>query len=445
MERVDERLRAWWVRGPAPGKRGVFLHERLVAVGSEGISVRKLGGNRAGEMRITRFLRNPSVTPAAMVEAARERLLPLCAGRHVLAIQDTTDLKTDPNGGTGLFLHPLIAADAGSGALLGLADAALLPRTGGARGLRQTRPHADKESRRWLDGIKAAASLGEAGATSVTVIADREGDVYEDFACRPDGVEVLIRAGQDRALVGGGRLFSCLDGTRAAGSFLVRLPSAPGRPAREARLEIRFRRVEIARPASRKGKEEFKRLPPSVVLSFVEAREIDPPRGQTAAHWRLLTSHEVETRKDAIRIAGFYRQRWLIEQVFRTMKTKGFDVGAVRLARNGPYENLAMVTTIAAITVLQLVRERDGEAGRPLRDALGEDDGPILAEISKSLEGKTQKQKNPHKQATLAFATWVLARLGGWTGYYGKPGPIVILNGLVRYQAIKLGWELRDV
>jgi len=36
--------------------KGVFLYERLVAYGGKGVSVRQLGGNRAGEMRIARFL-----------------------------------------------------------------------------------------------------------------------------------------------------------------------------------------------------------------------------------------------------------------------------------------------------------------------------------------------------------------------------------------------------
>lgn len=408
-----------------------------------GSSVRRLGGNRAGEIRLTRFLRNPSVTPAAMVATARARLLPLCAGRRVLAIQDTTDLQADGIG--GLFLHPLIAADADSGALLGLVDAQLLTRMGGMRGLRKQRPHGAKESRRWLAGIEAAACLGGAGAQAVTVIADREGDVYEDFAFRPAGVEVLIRAAQDRALIGGGRLFACLEGVAEAGRTVVALPAAPGRAARNATIALRFKSVEIARPMSRKGQAEFKQLPPSVALSFVEAREIDPPSGQPAAHWRLLTSHRVETAADAIEIAAFYRQRWLIEQLFRTMKTKGFDIGAARLCQEGPYQNLAVATLIAAITVLQMVRERDGADARPLRDAFGDDDRPILAAISKSLEGKTQKQKNPHQSDTLAFASWVCARLGGWTGYYGKPGPIVILNGFIQYQTMKQAWKLRDV
>ena len=36
-----------------------------------------------------------------------------------------------------------------------------------------------------------------------------------------------------------------------------------------------------------------------------------------------------------MQITGFYRQRWTIEQVFRVMKTKGFDIEAVRSPRMG--------------------------------------------------------------------------------------------------------------
>jgi hypothetical protein len=46
------------------------LHRRLVASGPSGVRVRRLGGSRAGEIRITRFLRNPAVTIAEMVATA---------------------------------------------------------------------------------------------------------------------------------------------------------------------------------------------------------------------------------------------------------------------------------------------------------------------------------------------------------------------------------------
>src|SRR4030081_3792516 len=160
-------------------------------------------------------------------------------------------------------------------------------------------------------------------------------------------------------------------------------------------------------------------------------------------HWRLLTTHTVVTLADARRITGFYRQRWTIEQVFRVMKTKGFDIEAVRVAEDGPFENLTTATLIAAIQVLEMVRERDGAAGRPLQDALDTEDQPALEAICQTLEGKTEKQKNPHPKGSLAYASWVCARLGGWTGYYGKPGPIVMMQGLQSLKAMLHGWKLR--
>ena len=422
---------------------GGFLYARLVAVGSRGVRVRRLGGNRAGEIRITRFLRNPAVSVEEMIETAAGRTGGRVAGRHVLAIQDTTTVRAEDKGRC-IALHPVIAVDAVDGALVGLVDARFFVRTFGKAAQRKDKAFAEKESRRWLDGAeRAAGSLS--GASCVTVVADREGDIYEDFACRPAAVEVLIRAGQDRVLTDGSRLFGRAASLPEAARMSIELPAAPGRPARTAVLALRFGTVEIARPVSRKGHPELKALPPSVTLTLVEAAEVDPPAGVPIAHWRLLTTHTVADAADARRIVSFYRRRWIIEELFRTLKTKGFDIEALSLVEGGPFEKLVAASLIAAVTVLQLVRERDGAAGRPIEDAIDNDEQEALEAVSASLEGKTARQKNPHPKGSLAFAAWVFARLGGWTGYYGKPGPIVILHGLVQFHAIKHGWTLKNV
>ena len=422
---------------------GAFLHERLVAVGSRGVRVRRLGGNRAGEIRITRFLRNPAVSVEEMIETAAARTCARVAGRHVLAIQDTTTVRAEDKGRC-IALHPVIAVDAIEGALLGLVNARFFSRTGGKAAQHKDKAFAEKESRRWLDGAERAAG-SMSGASCVTVVTDREGDIYEDFACKPAGTEVLIRAGQDRVLTDGSRLFERAASLPEAARMTIALPAAPGRPARTAVLALRFCTVEIARPVSRKGHPELEALPPAVMLTLVEATEVDPPEGVPIAHWRLLTTHTVADPADARRIVSFYRQRWIIEELFRTLKTKGFDIEALRLVEGGPFEKLVAASLVAAVTVLQLVRERDGAAGRPIEDAIDKDEQEALEAVSASLEGKTTRQKNPHAKGSLAFAAWVFARLGGWTGYYGKPGPVVMLHGLVQFHAIKHGWTLKNV
>jgi Transposase DDE domain len=416
------------------------LLARLVCVGQSGVSVRRVGGNRAGEMRFTRFLRNPRVSPPEMVATARTRTATRVRGRHILAIQDTTTLRDDGRQ-CSLNLHAMIAVDAADGAPLGLVDAVFLGRTGGKKRLSAKRAFAEKESRRWLDATRTAADLVAADAACVTVVADQEGDIYEEFACRPAETELLIRAHHDRVLEDGGALYHCMEVVPELGRQTIELPANPGRPARSVVLALRARVVTLKRP-KRNHAAEAAKLPNTVTLTLVETREVDPPDGVTPVHWRLLTTHPVATLAQACEITGFYRQRWTIEQLFRVMKTKGFNIEAVRVAEGGPFENLTTATLIAAIQVLQLVRERDGAARRPIEDAIEPEDRPALEAVCQTLEGRTARQKNPHPKGSLAYASWVCARLGGWTGYYGKPGPIVMMQGLQSLQAMLKGWRL---
>jgi hypothetical protein len=64
-----------------------------------------------------------------------------------------------------------------------------------------------------------------------------------------------------------------------------------------------------------------------------------------------------------------------------------------------------------------------------MTDVFEPDDQPVIEAIGATLEGRTARQRNPHPLGSLAHATWICARLGGWTGYYGKPGPIVLVRG----------------
>ena len=163
-------------------------------------------------------------------------------------------------------------------------------------------------------------------------------------------------------------------------------------------------------------------------------------------HWRLLTTRDIASVADALEVAARYAKRWKIEELFRTMKRKGFDIEGLRIGEEDPRNRLVLACLLAATVVLQMTAERDGGAGgralRPLTDAFDPEDRPLLEAISRDLEGRTERQKNPHPRGSLAFATWVCARLGGWTGYYGKPGPIVILSGWTEFQSLKHGAHL---
>ena len=208
-----------------------------------------------------------------------------------------------------------------------------------------------------------------------------------------------------------------------------------------------WREIEIPRP--RVGY-QVKRLPPSVKLRAVRVEEVDPPEGVEPILWILLTTHAVASLEDALRIVSWYRARWTIEQVFRTMKSQGFDLEQSQIETPQVMAKLILAVLIAALRTMQLVYARSGTTGQKLSDAMDETAEPLVEALTAKLEGKTAKLKNPHARGTLARLSWVVGRLGGWDGYDGhgyKPaGPITMARGLVRFDAIREGWEmLREV
>lgn len=397
-------------------------------------------------MQLTRWLRNDGVTPEEMVAWASEATAPRCQGRRVLAIQDTTVVRSE--GGGGLYLHPTVAIDADDGAVLGLVHSRFLKRSQGEAANRKSRPVGDKESQRWLDGASEAARVC-AGAAQVIVVCDREGDIFAALARRPAGVDLLVRAAHDRALEDGGLLFAMLDAQPVAGRASLDLPARPGRAARTSQVEARIATVSLKRPSNALAADL---LPKTLSVNLVDVRETSAPAGEQAAHWRLITTLPAGDAAQGFAVVEFYRRRWAIEQVFRTLKTKGFDIEGVLVQDEAPLRNLLTAALIAAVIIQQLVHARDGappgHALRPLTDAFEPEDQPILEALTAKLQGKTERQKNPHPTGSLAYGAWVCARLGGWTGYYGKPGPIVMLNGWKYFQAVKHGTLLtlpRDV
>ncbi|MDE2790511.1 MAG: hypothetical protein OXI81_08830 [Paracoccaceae bacterium] len=205
-----------------------------------------------------------------------------------------------------------------------------------------------------------------------------------------------------------------------------------------ARISVRFASVTLKPPKNRPVGPD---VPTRPRIDIVEARETDPPGGVKPTHWRLLTSHGVETFDQARWITQLHRRHRVIEQLFRTVKSKGFDIEKVSI-ETAPSRPLCAMTLVAGVSCMQFVQDRDGEGQRPPQDVFDAEDLPVLQAVSGSLEGKTEKQKNPHPKGSLAFAAWVCARLGGWTGYYGKPGPVVMLRGLYQFRAIQLGYEI---
>ena len=447
------------------GSLGRFGDRRLESVGGalaaamqrhRTLCVHRLAKDRNQAIQFGRFLDNPAVTTHEMLTTAAGQTAERAIGRHVLAIADTTELhfpthdaskrgfgKGGNGADLGLFLHPVLAVDADGGGVIGVVHCEVLNRTAGTVSDRRRRPAEAKESRRWLHGAEMAGEV-LAGAAMTTVVADRESDVYDLFARRPPPVHLLCRSAQDRALVGDMLLSACCDGWPEQGRDTVTVPPRAGRPERQAVVTLRFGGVTLKRPRRQQAAD----LPEAVALSVVDVREVDPPAGQEPVHWRLLTTHAVATVAEARRIVAWYRLRWTIEQVFRALKAHGLRIEDSQIEAARCFTKLAVVALIAAVRSMQLVLARDGRTGQPLADAVDPADIAALRGLNASLEGRTAKLKNPHDSTTLAWLAWIVARLGGWSGYtskgYKPPGPKTMHHGLLRLDPFLLGWRLAN-
>lgn len=394
--------------------------------------------------------------------------------------------------GYGYYLHPHLLLDATDGRMLGLGSLSHWVRADNRSAYRQEKLHLSglssaerkaaskakakernkknneqgietKEGYRWLSSARESVGrLGEAG--QVTVVADCEADTFEYIVglCHPDfriatspPCEVLVRSDNNRLLdisqkvydESKGKmvkkkltLYAHLKQSIVRQSVRVEIGDSPQRSKRTATFELKFERVKICRPksiAERRAKLEGKPLPKYMEVTAIEFREVsEVPQGEKPICWVLLTTHLLTEAESALKIVKWYQMRWRIELYFKALKTKGFCIENILLETKERILKLAFCTLMAATKIIQLLQARDNPIIE-IETAFSKDEIECLHKILPTLEGKTDKLKNPFDPQSLAYATWIIARLGGWSGYSSqrKPGIYTLKVGLIKFKA----------
>jgi hypothetical protein len=410
---------------------------------------RAADGLRAKIVQYDRLLANEKVTLDALLAGWGEQTAVAAAGRHVLAIQDTSEINFKTTAerrrglgeigkgvGRGLLLHAMLAQDAESDACLGLIAGKIWTRQGRVKVRHERRPLEEKESERWVSTANAAKQVLAAAAT-VTVIDDREGDLYAKWASvAGPNFHLLTRSMHDRVLANGASMYATIENLPIADISSVELMARVGRPQRSAELALRFSSVTLKRP-----QQTSRDLPETVDLNLIEVVEREPPAAVEGLHWYLLTTHQVGDVASAWQVVNWYKKRWTIEQLFRILKTQGLQLEDSRVETADRLLKLTAIAAKAAVMTLQLVQARDGKGAEPASTAFNRDQVQLLAALGQKYEGRTKLQSNPHPPASLAWAAWIIARLGGWDGYpRTKPGPITMKHGLQYFLGVAQAW-----
>jgi hypothetical protein len=445
--------------------RGNSLIKDLWVRGSQ--CIRQVAGSYAEQKAYYRFFENERTSEEAITQSMAMRCGSAVKSRMVLVFQDTTEinlykhrhrLKQDDSigltnasaGGLGFLLHPSLVVDALNCFPYGYCHVHLYN-----RGMeREADKHRykqlgieEKESYKWVASSLQAKEVLEQAALKV-IIQDREGDIYEQFATIPDKkTDLLIRAKSNRNLGKGEKLFSKVAACKVAGTYsiLVDGDRRKKRNKREVELEVRFTEVEL-KNASRTAKE----IAPTVKLWCVEAKQAGGTKAKQAVCWRLLTTIPVTRFEHALMVIDWYSRRWMIEEVFRILKKEGYNVEGSELGSGTSVKKLCLLTLDAIIKLFQMsiAYAADEEEGIPETVCFTKEQAQCLHNQNSKLEGRTEKQRNPYRQGSLRYATWIIARLGGWKGYASerKPGITTLWIGIERFYNIFKGWKLaRDV
>lgn len=451
MHNMCEEKRAGIFEGVFGDKRLDARCEQLYTamVDKQSVVWHQCISNRAALIGAYRFMNNHHVG----YEQVREWLVGNWsgAGKRVLCIQDTSEANFSAHSGAlsiqdpdlgpltksteaGFFLHPSLCLDLEDGFPLGFSDLLLFNRRWGQPDKHQRHYQQlaleQKESYRWL-GCAQNSQQRLASAAYVLFVFDREADIYELFHRLPDEKsDVLVRLTHDRLLYQGTeqtRKMSELLGQCQAVSVCLPVRKSGQRQGRQAELSVKYTRLLVASPKNGIGEKSF------AAVSVIEAVEKPSrvPKGEEPICWRLVTTMEVESLEQAVQCLHYYSRRWRIEELFAMVKSQGMKLEDSRLENAKALKVTAALALQGALQIIQLKegREREDKAASL---AFTPEELAFIKLLCKTLEGKTEKQRNPYPESTLAYACWVISRLGGWKGLnsQGKPGIKTMAWGL---------------
>jgi hypothetical protein len=433
------------------------------------VILNQLAKGRSDLVGFSRFLNNEKITTDKLIGSAVHRCGQLVEDRHVLIVNDTTDFNfrdhynyldeadehlgpMSNEGDMGFYLHPGLVVDAQDGMSLGFSYVKIWNRTPGnirGRGNKQyvRLPLQEKESYRWIEcGMESKKNLQK--ANHLTIIADRESDIYEEFAwLADDKTDLIIRSCQNRTLQDSStKLYETISEVACCGEYHLNVRGkSKGKRKRKGRdtvMEVRYKKVRIRKPSTVRDPS----VPAYLDLYAVEAKEkaMHLPVGEKPICWRLLTTYTVEQFADALHIIQWYTKRWQIELLFGTLKSKGLNFGESEVESGSGLKNLCILALQVALKINQLSQGRENENEQSVKISFTDEQTLILKALKSSYEGKTEKQKNPYREFTLAWAAWIIARMGGWKGYSSesKPGNKTMRIGLMQLENIAIGWAL---
>jgi hypothetical protein len=167
-------------------------------------------------------------------------------------------------------------------------------------------------------------------------------------------------------------------------------------------------------------------------LNVVQVREVDTPESADPIAWVLVTNEPVETPEQIEKVVDYYRQRWLIEEFFKAIKT-GCDFESRQLESFDTLTNALGLFLPVAWQMLLLRWMSRTNPSAPAETVLS----PVQMILLRNCG-----QKLPKSGATALDALYAVAGLGGHIKNNGAPGWLTLARGLEDLTKLERGWRI---
>jgi hypothetical protein len=399
-----------------------------------------------------RFFRNEQVKPEVLLAAHAEetKLRAAQAGRVVIAHDTTTfvfggerkALSRMTGKGRGFLGHFALAIDAATAMPLGVVHCEAVVRSDAVKRRKRVGPNDEtNEALRWHRGALATHGM----VANAVHVMDREADSYallDEMLTRRQDFVVRLSQRERRAEGGAiGTLATTAPVVAEREVWLSARGAQPGpagrrrhppRRARQATLEISaYRRAELFRPQTCGAADYCSRL----VVNVVRVIETKAPRGAEPVEWLLYTSLPVDTPEQILAAVDAYRQRWLIEEFFKALKTGCIFEQRQLETLHGLLIVLALSVPIAwhLLRLRTLVRIDPNASGASIASSAQ------IACLRHELGPRALPPRPTARDVLLA-----IARLGGHLRNNGDPGWLTIARGLHDLQLLERGYLFQN-
>lgn len=437
------------------------LNSRLIHIlcnmgSNQGKSINQLCSNKKESKATYRFLDNEKFEVNEVMQLHFEKTAERCCEhKTVVLIQDTTSFNFNHEsikglGGIGgklgrnkveskgIYCHNLLAFTE-NGEPLGLFDQQVWSRSTESK-IKKTQPR-EKESYRWTSSISKPNLIEDSG-TQFIVLSDRESDIkiYQnsliemgfDFVIRAKTPRIdQIRMQDIKDVEAHSTIIDVDIVNRTSINSHRRKPKKIRYDHKDQSTKFKlnyFGAKVLVKDLDGKGKESQ--------VNVVTLKEVTPKKDTQPVEWVLMTSLEVNTIEEALKVVELYKSRWRIE-VYHKAQKSGCHIEKTRLRSKERLQRYIALQSLISFGICRIRYLLNSHPEEPAENYFDKETVSLVYQFA------AEKIKKETKIKVKEFI-FMLANFNGYKSYKLEtpPGVVVLSNSIRIFNTMLSGYNL---